>query len=188
MTKSWTHVYFFIAESNTAFSTPTAAPVITSHPDSDSARKLFLSNISAALPSQQTTPGLSNSSPQNISYLYKIQHGNDISYIWQVLIIMALILRCREYCECYFDGLQKDVRMPLDLSPFACNQIQVSFSVVAESGHSEFSPAQTICLDGGKITSSSSLSVLQSVHMPVSLSLCWNGCQDYASMLVYIPC
>ena len=75
--------------------------------------------------------------------------------------------------------------MPLDLSPFACNQIQVSFSVVAESGHSEFSPAQTLCLDGGKIATSSSLSVLLSLSICLFLFLFVEmEVRTYASLLV----
>ena len=77
----------FSAASHTAPPAPMAAPVITSHPDSDSGRKLFAANISAALPSRHLAVGseLNNSvSPQNMSYLYKIQKGNDIHYLWQV--------------------------------------------------------------------------------------------------------
>ena len=62
--------------------------------------------------------------------------------------------------------------MSLDLSAFACNQIQVSFSVVSEGGQSEFSPDQSLCLDGGKMSPTFfSLSSYLSVHILVSLLL-----------------
>ena len=45
--------------------------------------------------------------------------------------------------------MQQDLSMPLDLSAFACGHIQVSFAVVSQQGHSQFSPAQSICVEGG---------------------------------------
>ena len=41
--------------------------------------------------------------------------------------------------------------MLLDFSAFACDQIQVSFLVVSQRDHSEFSPALSLCLDGGEM-------------------------------------
>ena len=46
--------------------------------------------------------------------------------------------------------MQKDERLSLDLSGFACDEIQVSFSAVGPQSQSQFSPVQTLCVDGGK--------------------------------------
>jgi hypothetical protein len=114
-------------ESSTNIPIPIAAPLITPHVNSSSTSKLFTVNITGATPSRQAAQGLEeNLVPvQNVSYLYKVQQGSNISYIWQ-----------------------QDLSMPLDLSAFACGHIQVSFAVVSQQGHSQFSPAQSICVEG----------------------------------------
>ena len=50
----------------------------------------------------------------------------------------------------HYATIQKDLTLPLDLSAFACDRVQVSFSVVTHNMYSEFSPAQSLCVDGGK--------------------------------------
>lgn len=58
---------------------PIAAPLITCHTNSSSTSKLFVVNITDAMPTEENHQAL-----KNVSYLYKIQQGNDVSYIWQV--------------------------------------------------------------------------------------------------------
>lgn len=87
---------------------------------------------------------------QNVSYLYKIQKGNDVSYIWQVTFRIQKLYYCMVYFNIYtLLILQKDITLPLDLSAFTCSQMQVSFAVVTVEGRSEFSPTRTLCVDGG---------------------------------------
>ena len=45
--------------------------------------------------------------------------------------------------------MQQDLSLPLDLSAFACDHIQVSFAAVSLEGRSSFSPAQSVCVEGG---------------------------------------
>ena len=82
----YNQLLFFIAESSTSIPVPITAPVINEHVDSSSSRKLFVTNISRARPSRQVAEG-SEIVQENVSHLYKVQNGNDISYIWQVISI-----------------------------------------------------------------------------------------------------
>ena len=86
--------YFFfpIAESVTNIPVPIAAPVITRHVNSSSTRKLFTVNITSATPSSQAAEGVEEGHVplQNVSYLYKVQQGSNISYIWQVRLTPAM--------------------------------------------------------------------------------------------------
>lgn len=45
---------------------------------------------------------------------------------------------------------QRDILEPLDLSPFACSQIQVSFAVISQHGSSTYSPAASVSVSGGE--------------------------------------
>ena len=49
----------------------------------------------------------------------------------------------------FFVNIQKDVSLSLDLSAFACSQVEVSFSVVTQQEYTEFSPTQSVCVEGG---------------------------------------
>ena len=83
--------FFLTTESTINISNPTAAPVITRHVNSTSTSKLFIVNITDAMPSSQQQEHLEESpvSSQNVSYLYKVQQGSSISYIWQVRLIYS---------------------------------------------------------------------------------------------------
>ena len=75
--------------------------------------------------------------------------------MWQLSLnpaCMAARSLYRVTCVSYklpLDHMQKDIAMPLDLSAFACGQIQVSFAVVTQQERSEFSPTHSLCVDGG---------------------------------------
>lgn len=84
--------FFPIAESATNIPVPIAAPLITRHVNSSSTRKLFMVNITGATPSRQAAEGVEEGHVplQNISYLYKVQQGSNMSYIWQVRLVPAM--------------------------------------------------------------------------------------------------
>ena len=75
-----TSLFIIITELSTTIPVPVFAPVINNHVDSSSSRKLFMVNISNAMPTQ----GMIEEPHQNISYLYRVESDSNTSYVWQV--------------------------------------------------------------------------------------------------------
>lgn len=138
----------FVERHDVVLSTPTTAPDITKN---NSSWKLYTTNTSNSMPAEQTRPN-DTDIIQTVSYLYRVQRGSETLYMWQVAIeLWMMALNYVSKASLIVMVLQKDLRMPLDFSPFSCEEIQVSFLVMSKRGVSEFSPSLSLCVHGGEI-------------------------------------
>lgn len=76
------------AESSSILPMPVAAPNFTSIMTGSSTERLFMVDITQAMPAGPTSSsdsGTNQPSAHNVSYLFKIQMNDSIHYLWQVV-------------------------------------------------------------------------------------------------------